>query len=144
MSIKNSFADILSVQRRVFNFLWHFYVFLEDEIEDLKKTLFEESSSNGAIGKDATTVTGGAAGDYSHSTNGFAGGENAVASAYTTNSQGSNRGYYATSGIILNKTTSLKEDGELDSNKFDEYNNKFKEYLENDLNTRQLSWLMST
>ncbi len=55
--------------------------FLEDEIEDLKKTLFEESSSNGAIGKDATTVTGGAAGDYSHSTNGFAGGENAVASA---------------------------------------------------------------
>ena len=55
--------------------------FLEDEIEDLKKTLVKESSSNGAIGKDATTVTGGAAGDYSHSTNGFAGGENAVASA---------------------------------------------------------------
>ena len=36
---------------------------------------------------------------------------------------------------LLNKTTSLKEDGELDSNKFDEYNNKFKGYLENDLNT---------
>ena len=36
---------------------------------------------------------------------------------------------------LLNKTTSLKEEGVLDKDKFDSYDNKFKGYLENDLNT---------
>ena len=55
--------------------------FLEDEIEDLKKSLFNKSSQNGAIGKNASTIKGGAAGNYANSTNGFAGGENASATA---------------------------------------------------------------
>ncbi|MBE6161686.1 MAG: cysteine--tRNA ligase [Firmicutes bacterium] len=36
---------------------------------------------------------------------------------------------------LLSKIESIKEEGELDNSKFDEYNNKFKEQLENDLNT---------
>ena len=36
---------------------------------------------------------------------------------------------------LLSKIESIKEDGEVDNNKFDEYNNKFKECLEDDLNT---------
>jgi cysteinyl-tRNA synthetase len=36
---------------------------------------------------------------------------------------------------LRNKISSLKDDGELDNNKFDEYNNRFKTELENDLNT---------
>ena len=36
---------------------------------------------------------------------------------------------------LLSKIESIKEEGELDNSKFDEYNNKFKEYLEDDLNT---------
>ena len=36
---------------------------------------------------------------------------------------------------LKNKTLSLKDDGEFSQNYFDEYNNKFKSCLENDLNT---------
>ena len=36
---------------------------------------------------------------------------------------------------LRNKVSSINEDGELDQTKFDEYNNKFKAELENDLNT---------
>ena len=36
---------------------------------------------------------------------------------------------------LRNKVSSLTEDGELDNSKFEEYNNKFKAELENDLNT---------
>ncbi len=36
---------------------------------------------------------------------------------------------------LLNKINSLSEEGEIDTNKFDEYNNKFIEYINNDLNT---------
>ena len=36
---------------------------------------------------------------------------------------------------LLNKTRALNPEGDLDKEKFDEYDNKFKEYLENDLNT---------
>ena len=36
---------------------------------------------------------------------------------------------------LLSKIESIKEDGDLDNSKFDEYNNKFKECLEDDLNT---------
>ena len=36
---------------------------------------------------------------------------------------------------LLNKISNLKEDGEVDKNKFEEYDNKFKSYLENDLGT---------
>ena len=36
---------------------------------------------------------------------------------------------------LLKKTTSLTENGILDNNKYEEYDNKFKEYLANDLNT---------
>ena len=36
---------------------------------------------------------------------------------------------------LKNKISSIKEDGELDSSKFELYNNKFKEELSNDLNT---------
>ena len=52
--------------------------FLEDEFEDLKKSIFNNSSS-GAIGKNASTTTGGAAGDDALSMSGFAGGQNARA-----------------------------------------------------------------
>ncbi len=52
--------------------------FLEDEFEDLKKSIFNNSSS-GAIGKNASTTTGGAAGDNALSMSGFAGGQNARA-----------------------------------------------------------------
>ena len=36
---------------------------------------------------------------------------------------------------LLNKIASIKEEGDLDNNKFKEYDDKFKAYLENDLNT---------
>jgi cysteinyl-tRNA synthetase len=36
---------------------------------------------------------------------------------------------------LRNRVNNVVEEGELDSNKFDEYNNKFKKELENDLNT---------
>jgi len=36
---------------------------------------------------------------------------------------------------LRNRVNNIEDDGELDSNKFDEYNNKFKKELENDLNT---------
>ncbi|MBQ7240366.1 MAG: cysteine--tRNA ligase [Bacilli bacterium] len=36
---------------------------------------------------------------------------------------------------LRNKVSSIKEDGELVQNEFDKYNNRFKEELENDLNT---------
>lgn len=52
--------------------------FLEDEFEDLKKSIFNNSSS-GAIGKNASTTTGGAAGDDALSMSGFSGGQNARA-----------------------------------------------------------------
>ena len=52
--------------------------FLEDEFEDLKKSVFNNSSS-GAIGKNASTTTGGAAGENALSMSGFAGGQNARA-----------------------------------------------------------------
>ena len=36
---------------------------------------------------------------------------------------------------LRNRINNIKDDGELDSKLFDEYNNKFKKELENDLNT---------
>ena len=36
---------------------------------------------------------------------------------------------------LINKINNIKSDGNLDNNKYTEYNNKFKEYIENDLNT---------